>query len=407
MADLALYTDSFPYNNSETFLETEIPYLCKAFETITIFPLKGNGRLRPVPSNVKVTEPFLGKENSRLIQYLTGFLNMRLLFTEPALRKNLPNISFIKALKYVGYGILIKKRLQKCDPGQFHLHYSYWLNYWSVALAFAKKGNDISCFIARGHRYDLYKGQGENALDYLKDFVIEHIDKLYLISNHGLSYINNLYPEQSNKFFLSRLGTPSHQYSNPVNISEELVLVSCSGARPVKRLHLILNALIIISRKHPLLKMKWVHIGDGEMLEDIRLMSNEKLSGTNIKCLINGRLSNQEVFELYKIQPFDLFINVSENEGIPVSVMEAQSFGIPILATSTGGVPEIVNDENGQLLNVGISASELADILYNISSNIDNWRIKREYARKNWLSKFNAENNYYEFAGSLKNMVKI
>jgi len=56
MIDLAIYTESYPYHNTETFLETEIGYLSQAFERIYILPYKGSGIQRKVPSNVRVYE---------------------------------------------------------------------------------------------------------------------------------------------------------------------------------------------------------------------------------------------------------------------------------------------------------------------------------------------------------------
>ncbi|MFR4320263.1 MAG: glycosyltransferase [Blautia massiliensis (ex Durand et al. 2017)] len=45
-------------------------------------------------------------------------------------------------------------------------------------------------------------------------------------------------------------------------------------------------------------------------------------------------------------------MNVSSSEGIPVSIMEATSFGIPGIATDAGGTKEIIRDkENGVLLS--------------------------------------------------------
>ena len=60
-----------------------------------------------------------------------------------------------------------------------------------------------------------------------------------------------------------------------------------------------------------------------------------------------------------------MFINVSSTEGIPVSIMEAMSFGIPVIATAVGGTPEIVNNENGYLLSKDPSAKELAEVIQN------------------------------------------
>lgn len=43
---------------------------------------------------------------------------------------------------------------------------------------------------------------------------------------------------------------------------------------------------------------------------------------------------------------------MSDSEGIPVSIMEAMSFGIPVIARNVGGMSEIVNEENGLLLEM-------------------------------------------------------
>lgn len=53
----------------------------------------------------------------------------------------------------------------------------------------------------------------------------------------------------------------------------------------------------------------------------------------------------------YSEHPVDVFINLSTNEGVPVSIMEAISFDIPIVATDVGGTSEIVTDETGILVS--------------------------------------------------------
>ena len=50
----------------------------------------------------------------------------------------------------------------------------------------------------------------------------------------------------------------------------------------------------------------------------------------------------------------DVFILPSYNEGLPISILEAMSYGKAIISTSVGGIPEIVKqNENGLLIEPG------------------------------------------------------
>ena len=105
--------------------------------------------------------------------------------------------------------------------------------------------------------------------------------------------------------------------------------------------------------------------------------------------------------KIYAEKHFDLFINVSESEGIPVSIMEAMSFGIPVIATDVGGTSEIVeNCYNGVLIEPEFIPGEVAGIIINLS-NSDNSDM-RSAARKSWEKKYNAVNNYRKFYEDLE-----
>ena len=74
-----------------------------------------------------------------------------------------------------------------------------------------------------------------------------------------------------------------------------------------------------------------------------------------------------QVREYYATQDYSCFLNVSDGEGVPVSVMEAQAAGLPIVATTTGGTGEIVLDGvNGRLIPVNTTAAEIADAIESI-----------------------------------------
>ena len=63
----------------------------------------------------------------------------------------------------------------------------------------------------------------------------------------------------------------------------------------------------------------------------------------------------------------DVFILPSHNEGLPISILEAMSYGMPIISTPVGGIPEVVT-ENGVLVTPG----DEDEICYAMKKYIDN-----------------------------------
>ncbi|MEW5818233.1 MAG: glycosyltransferase, partial [Spirochaetota bacterium] len=69
------------------------------------------------------------------------------------------------------------------------------------------------------------------------------------------------------------------------------------------------------------------------------------------------------------LQTFDLFVLPSREEGLPMSVLEAMSFGIPVVATRVGGVPEIVLHNQTGILVPDHSPRELARAISTLIQN--------------------------------------
>lgn len=72
----------------------------------------------------------------------------------------------------------------------------------------------------------------------------------------------------------------------------------------------------------------------------------------------------------YYLRTSDVYLLPSYNEGLPISILEAMSYGLPILATNVGGIPEIVSDDNGKLFNPGNSSELKEMILYFINAEL-------------------------------------
>ena len=115
-----------------------------------------------------------------------------------------------------------------------------------------------------------------------------------------------------------------------------------------------------------------IHIGydnNSGLSNEIFRLANE----LNVDFKILGYLDNSNVLDFYKNNEIDLFISLSETEGLPVSIMEAfTSNAVPAIATDVGGTSEIVNNENGYLINNNPTPKLVAEkINHFIDLNVD------------------------------------
>ena len=139
--------------------------------------------------------------------------------------------------------------------------------------------------------------------------------------------------------------------------------------------------------------------GDGPLLSFLIDKSKSDLND-NIFVDFKGRVPNEEIFKFYKNQCVDAFINLSKHEGLPVSVIEAMSYGIPAIATNVGATSELVNSENGLLLDEEFQISELTKSILNLKTK--NWISKRHKAKETYMNKFNSLTNNKKLVEILK-----
>ncbi len=411
---LILITDRFPFGLGETFLETELPYLARVFEKISLFPSKTENTQRPLPANVSL-DTTLAQIIKRQPQSKTQNLirGLPIVLTTPAwyrqvLRKPAYYLNFkgLKRLSLWASSIRhirdnIKPYLKEKGLDQTNsVFYSYWLNL--SAMAFAQSifhGKMVS----RAHGFDLYDERNEKPYASWKCLALKNIHQLFLISENGRVYIQKHYPEYFHKCNVAKLGVSDQQINSKMSSELELNVVSAASLRPVKRINLLIAALLILSKKLPQIKINWNHFGDGPLMRElVRQINDEKRN--NLIAHLHGMVPNSEVMAHYQNHPVDVYINVSSSEGIPVSIMEAQVAGIPIIATAVGGTPEIVNNENGWLLEPGVTPQFLAHLLADITTNKDKLHEKKQASRESWNRNYNAQRNYTAFAQTLLNL---
>ncbi len=174
--------------------------------------------------------------------------------------------------------------------------------------------------------------------------------------------IKNRWTTQKNIFFLQN-GIESslaikdiHQKSKNISI-----IGTVANFRPQKD-HVTLLKAFDLLLKTGLKSELWI-VGDGPTRPAIEKLTSELGLESSVRFL--GTLLNPaEIFG-----KFDVFVLSTNYEGHPLVILEAMSFGLPIVATRISSIPETIIDGNNGLLFNPNDPSDLANALQNILSD--------------------------------------
>lgn len=391
---LLLFTDSFPYGYNETYTLAEMKVTQNEYKKIYFFPLNFNdeGANRFVSENAKMINihTLYSDKSVSYLRMLSIWLYE--LFNTSHKSKYFKKFVILKLYNALFYANRVKRFIKEegLNPSEI-IFYSYWNYHWSLVCALLKKDFPNSVALTRAHLHDLYDSLSFN---YFANFKYSKLDKVICISKHGLDYLKENYKNYSNKFALSYLG--AMQQSEAINkekVEGKYIIASCSSVRLEKRVDIIVDIL-----KHLDIPVEWYHFGGGNEFEALK--KKVEMLPKNIEVVLHGSVSNAFILDSYKKLPINLFLNVSYEEGLPFSLMEIISFGVPILACDIYGNKEICTKETGILIPKDFDSEEVAK---QIKSFLLQPSIKKEKVLEFWNKNFSAENNFKTLVNEIKN----
>ena len=89
-------------------------------------------------------------------------------------------------------------------------------------------------------------------------------------------------------------------------------------------------------------------------------------------------------------QDFDIFINTTNVDNTPVSVIEAMALGLPIVTTNVGGIPYLLEDEKEALLVPSDNVNAMKQAIISLLENPDKTKSLSQNGRKK-VEKFDWE----------------
>lgn len=159
----------------------------------------------------------------------------------------------------------------------------------------------------------------------------------------------------------------------------------------IKDIETLIKSVSVLNRKVKA-KFELVIAGDGESRVELEELT-ESLKLDNVRFL--GMLDEVELIKF--MQSLSIYVHASYGETMSTSIMQAQAFGLPIVASNVKGINNVItNNENGLLVELKNEVA-LADSL-ELLVNKENLRKvfgkkSREYAEK-YLSNTKMIDNY-------------
>jgi len=211
--------------------------------------------------------------------------------------------------------------------------------------------------------------------------------KVVTVSNQVKSYLKskgvkqdkliNIYTGIDTKKFIDK---SSYNLRNELNIDKDAKLVGVVAVLRRAKRH---QELIDIFLKLNLPNVKMIIVGNGPQM-------------SNLIRIVKETNSNDRVFflghrdDVHKLLPnFDIFCLPSEHEALGTSLLEAQSCGIPVLASNVGGIPEaMLNEKTGFLFD---NFNQLKLILLDLLHNAERLSFLKSNARNFVVDNFSVE----------------
>lgn len=165
-------------------------------------------------------------------------------------------------------------------------------------------------------------------------------------------------PEEWQKLILSRCGVDVD--SIPERVPEPDArkrLISVARLAPEKGVHGALDAFALIRERGVDAELHL--IGDGPLRNSLIARCREL--GIQDDVIFHGQLSDVEVF--HELKQADVFFLASLMEGLPIVLMEALAAGVPVVAPTIAGIPELITDGETGLLYPASDSEALAEQL--------------------------------------------
>lgn len=350
---LLIVTSRFPFGNAESFLDAELAELATHFERIAVLPVRtARAPGRPLPPHVQTLAwPAFDLDLARRAAWelvrtprASAVVFDVLRSRDPGRIKNLAVI--VKALALARWIV---------DNGFDHVH-AYWLSTPATVAMIAARVARVG-WSATAHRWDIYE---RNAFD----VKARSAQFVRAISARGARDVRERMPQLAERVVHLRLGTKMPESAIVRSVKEPFEIVCPAALVPVKGHEQLLQAVALLrSRGVP---VRCTIAGDGPLRETLEAQTERLGIGDAVRFA--GFVPQPVLIERYRSGAYRAVVLASRAdgptamEGVPCALIEAMACGVPVVATDSGSVGELIDEQRGWLVPAS-SPGDLASAL--------------------------------------------
>ena len=219
----------------------------------------------------------------------------------------------------------------------------------------------------------------------VRSFSIKKSDIVVTPSKHLKNFILNL--GFKNKIEIINNGVFIPEENTNIFTNDQINITIVSRLVSHKNIKKIIRAISDLN--DPLIYLNI--IGDGPELNQLQKISLESNNKDNI--IFHGKLNRDDINHIFLKS--DIYIQASNYEGLPHSLLEAMSYGIPVLCTPVGECKEILgNEDRGYILDLPVSKNNIKSKISEITGEKNIANKKGERGKDFINEKYNLTNSF-------------
>ena len=238
-------------------------------------------------------------------------------------------------------------------------------------------------FTMTAHAYDLYNNPNKEQLEH----IVDNIDHLVTISEYNKNYVRDKISEKTPNTVIHAGIRPEKFEPSSSSVDQRILTVSRFVEK--KGLPYAIKAVSKIVDDHP--SLQYHIVGSGKMKSEIENQIKELRLADTVEIL--GNVTDERLLaELNEASCFLLPCIVADSgdqDGIPVSLMEAMAMETPPISTNVSGIPELIDDRQNGFTVESKNTNELAEAISSILGSPEKQRRFGTRGRKKIISNFN------------------